>query len=121
MKYKYIAVDFDGTLTSASQHFPVPGEQKWIHKLLLWWLKRQQKHGSIVIINTLRERTKGSVQQIEEWCALHDFYPEYINENATELIEKWGDSRKIAADIYIDDRNIGLLGWILRKVSKGHV
>lgn len=120
-KYGQIATDFDGTLTSASPKFPEVGEQKWIHKLVLRWLKAHQKRGTIIIINTLRERSKGSLHQVEEWCAAHDFQPDYINENVPELIEIWGESRKIAADVYIDDRNIGLIGWLLRKVSAGHI
>jgi len=121
MKYGYIAVDFDGTLTAASPKFPLPGEQKWIHKLILRWVKKHQKRGSIIILNTLREYEKGSLQPAVEWCTSRDFHPNYINENSADLIEIWGDSRKIAADIYIDDRNIGLLGWLLRKVSAGHI
>lgn len=120
-KYAHIAVDFDGTLVAGSANFPEPGPQKWIHKIILWWVKRQQTRGSIIIINTLRESSKGTLQHVEHWCQEHDFYPDYYNENDTKLIAIWGDSRKIAADRYLDDRNIGLLGWLLRRVSRGRV
>lgn len=120
-RFDIIAVDFDGTLTSAPVDWPTPGPQKWIHKIVLWWIKRHQARGSKIIINTLREDSKDALFYVYDWCAENNFTPDYINENDPEGVQRWGESRKIAADVYIDDRNIGFLGWALRKVSQGRV
>ncbi len=112
-KIKHIAIDFDGTLTSCPTSYPEPGKQKWIHKLILKWIMRQQKKGVYIIINTLREGR--DLILVKQWCYLQGFYPSAFNANDPILTEKWGYSRKIAAGIYIDDRNIGLFGFILRR------
>ena len=36
---------------------------------------------------------------------------DFVNENVPELVEKYGDSRKIAAHYYIDDHNLTLDNW----------
>jgi hypothetical protein len=38
--------------------------------------------------------------------------------NIPEDTMKYGYARKINADRYIDDRNIGLIGWLLRLYNK---
>lgn len=114
MLRKVISVDFDGTLCTSN--YPYTGKQKWIHKLLLKWILRQQKKGTIIILNTLRTDSIILSRAIE-WCNTKGFYPDYINENAVQNIDKFGDSRKIGADLHIDDKNIGIFGWILRKID----
>lgn len=120
-RYDIIAVDFDGTLTSAPVRWPEPGPQKWIHKLVLAWVKSHQARGTKIIINTLREDSKNALQHVRDWCVEHSFTPDYINENEPSGIARWGESRKIAADVYLDDRNFGFLGWLLRRISRGRV
>lgn len=40
-----------------------------------------------------------------EWCSLHGLTFDAINKNLQEIIEKYGgDTRKISADEYIDDK-----------------
>lgn len=110
VKYNYIAVDFDGTLCSIS------GKQRLVHKLVLLYIKYHQKKGTIIILNTLR---KGAILQAAlKWLKEKEFTPNLVNENCQRLIAKWGDSRKIAADLYIDDRNIGPIGWLLRTFGR---
>ena len=113
MKKQYIAVDFDGTL--ATMNYPKAGKRLWIHKLIMWYCKDQQKKGVKIILNTLRKTE--NLEWAVNWCHEHDFYPDLVNENPPERIAKYGDSRKIGADLFIDDRNIGLFGWFLRKLS----
>lgn len=87
-----IAVDYDGTLSINGQ----------TNIGLIKRLKGAQRRGDIVILWTCR-----SGGMLAEACAnlvKHGFKPNYINENAPQVIAKYGDSRKIYADVYIDDK-----------------
>lgn len=111
---KYIALDFDGTLCRNA--WPEIGEPAWIHKLALWYIKRRQEKGDIIILNTLRTDPK-LIDKAVSFLEGKGFKPDFVNENDPKLIKqygKYGDARKIGADVYIDDRNIGLIGWLLR-------
>lgn len=98
MNYKIIAVDFDGTLC----------ENKWPdigapNEPLIRYLIEQKKAGNKIILWTCRvgkELTKANW-----WCQSYGLYFDAINENLPEAIEMFGgDSRKIFAHEYIDDR-----------------
>ena len=87
-----IAVDFDGTLCiKNAPNMP-----------LINRLKQEQRRGNIVILWTCREgdRLKDAVIFLRRI----GFIPNYVNCNAAETIQKYGDPRKIYADIYIDDK-----------------
>ena len=97
---KYIiAVDFDGTLITDNTWPDVqgkPNDQLFIH------LINERKNGNKIILNTCRcgEHLLPAV----EFCRDHGLEFDAINENLPELIAAYGsDSRKISADIYIDD------------------
>ena len=99
MNYKIIAVDFDGTLC----------ENKWPdigapNHELIDYLKEEQKHGSKIILWTCRVGMK--LVEAVTWCNGEGLFFDAVNENLLEAIE-WhgGDSRKIFAHEYIDDRN----------------
>lgn len=100
-----IGVDFDGTL--AINRFPEVGTPIYGGKDALKVIKQM---GHMIIINTCRsgEALIAAKKFLDE-----NGYPyDYINENAKSLIEKYGDTRKISADIYIDDCNAGgFPGW----------
>ncbi len=95
-----IAVDFDGTIVE--HRFPEIGRirpfafetlqelKKKNHKLILW-THRSGRH----------------LEEAVEFCLLNGLKFYAINKNYPE--EKWNenDSRKILADLYIDDRNLG--------------
>ena len=89
MKNKIIAVDFDGTLVT--DKYPKIGEPnvKLINTLILWTCRNGEK-----------------LKEAVEFCLLCDLHFDYINENSKETLKKYKykDSRKISADIYIDDR-----------------
>ena len=101
-----IAVDFDGTIVE--HKFPKIGKtnlfafetlkqlQKQKHKLILWTYRAGKE---------LEDAVNFCKENGIEFYAVNANYPnEKINENKV--------SRKIYADIYIDDRNIGgFLGW----------
>lgn len=99
MDFKIIAVDFDGTLC----------ENKWPeigapNETLINYLKEEQRNGSKVILWTCRA---GKIlENAINWSKEHGIIFDAINENLPEVLD-WmgGDSRKIYADVYIDDRN----------------
>lgn len=108
-----IAVDFDGTLCRSLEHRKV-GTQSIFHKIVLAYVKRKQKQGVVVILNTARTNAL-MLKQAVDWLKEKGFVPDYVNENSLETLNQWGeDSRKIDADIFIDDRNVGLIGFLLR-------
>lgn len=94
-----IAVDFDGTL--CSECFPKIGTP---NLPLIYLLKQLQAQGKRLILWTCRcgERLTEAV----EWCQLFGLEFDAVNENVPEILEKYGtDSRKISADVYIDDKS----------------
>lgn len=97
------AVDFDGTLITGNTWPDVDGT---IEKSLINYLLREQKdHGSKIILNTNRtgEALEDAIMLLKSVGLEFDA----INENLPEMIEAYGsDSRKISADLYIDDRAI---------------
>ncbi len=106
---KRIAVDFDGILRRNFNK-----GQNIFQKIVMAYLKRKQKQGVVIILNTLRT-DEDRIGDAISWLAEKDFYPDFVNENDPDsLISFLKDSRKIDADVYIDDRNVGLIGWLLR-------
>jgi hydroxymethylpyrimidine pyrophosphatase-like HAD family hydrolase len=88
-----IAVDFDGTLQINKK----PNLQ------LMAKLKSAQRRGGIVILWTCREGK--SLREAVEFLYNNGFSPNYINCNCPQALKKMGhDSRKIYADVYIDDK-----------------
>jgi hypothetical protein len=104
-KQPILAIDFDGTIVD--NKYPSIGKPKLF---AFETLEKLQKQGFILILWTYRSGK--SLEEAVEFCkqkgiefyAVNKSYPE---ENYTEEI-----SRKVNADIFIDDRNIGgFLGW----------
>jgi len=100
-----IAVDFDGTLVE--HRYPAIGKeilfafetlrelQKQNHQLILWTIRTGKE---------LDEAVEFCKNRGIEFYAVNKSYPEEKFDGTV--------SRKINADIFIDDRNIGgLLGW----------
>jgi len=101
-----IAVDFDGTLHDGEWPGigdPLPGA--------IWTMRRIMKDGHFLIIWTCREGKYKT--EMYDWLKIYDIPFDDINCHCVELIEKFGyESRKIYADVYIDDRNLGgLPSW----------
>lgn len=89
-----IAVDYDGTLE-------VNGK---MNEPLLDSLRRNQQRGSIVILWTCREGK--SLQKAMKTLSKHGFRPNFVNCNCPQAVAMMGhDSRKVYADVYIDDKN----------------
>lgn len=101
-----IAVDFDGTI--------VEHEYPGIGKEMLFafqTLKELEKKGALLILWTFRSGRE--LDEAVEYCRSNgiEFYA--VNRNyPEEVFNEAVVSRKINADIYIDDRNIGgFPGW----------
>ena len=100
-----IAIDFDGTIVE--HKFPKIGKTKLF---AFETMKQLQKQGHDLILWTYRAEEE--LEEAVEFCrnngiefyAINNSYPE---EEIDDTI-----SRKIYADVYIDDRNIGgFIGW----------
>ena len=100
-----IAVDFDGTIVE--HKYPAIGKER---VFAFETLKALQKQGHMLILWTYRS---GSLlTEAVEYCRKNgvEFYA--VNKNYPEEVFDHTISRKINADFYIDDRNIGgLPGW----------
>jgi hydroxymethylpyrimidine pyrophosphatase-like HAD family hydrolase len=100
-----IAIDFDGTIVE--HRYPEIGR---IRPFAFETLKALQKNNHRLILWT--HRAGKELEEAVEYCRRNgvEFYA--INRNYPE--EKWDEttSRKVLADIYIDDRNLGgLPSW----------
>ena len=113
-----IAVDFDGTIVT--HRYPDIGEERPFaidtlkiliaehHRLILWSVREGQLLDDA--INWCRERG------VEFWAVNKDYPEERGTENNNHF------SRKLKADIFIDDRNIGGLpdwGQIYQMIHEG--
>jgi hypothetical protein len=100
-----IAVDFDGTIVEHA--YPAIGKEKMF---AFQTLKELQKRGCLLILWTYR--TGKELDAAVEFCRTNglEFYA--VNKSYPEEILDDTVSRKINADIYIDDRNLGgFPGW----------
>jgi hypothetical protein len=100
-----IAVDFDGTIVE--HEYPEIGKEKLF---AFQTLKELEKMGALLILWTFR--TGKELDEAVEYCRKNgiEFYS--VNKNYPEEIFDETVSRKINADIYIDDKNIGgFPGW----------
>lgn len=100
-----IAVDFDGTIVE--NRFPEIGKPKLF---AIETLKKLQEEGHRIILWTYRHGPK--LEEAVEYCEDKGISFYAVNKSYPE--EEYDDtiSRKILADIFIDDRNLqGLLGW----------
>lgn len=98
---KIYAVDFDGTLSQGAP-FPEVGTP---NKPLFTMLKSEKAGGARIILFTCR--TGVDLKRAVAFCEDNGLFFDAINENLPELIEAYGgDTRKINADYYIDDKNM---------------
>ena len=100
-----IAVDFDGTIVE--HEYPAIGKEKLF---AFQTLKELEKLGANLILWTFR--TGRELEEAVEYCHKNgiDFYA--VNRNYPEEVFDETVSRKIDADIFIDDKNVGgFPGW----------
>jgi hydroxymethylpyrimidine pyrophosphatase-like HAD family hydrolase len=110
-----IAVDFDGTIVE--HRYPAIGEELLFAIETLRELQRQQH---LIILWTYRAGKE--LEDAVQYCRQRglEFYA--VNKNYPEEVFDETISRKISADIYIDDHNFdGFPGWsiIYQKLTNG--
>ena len=95
-----IAVDFDGTITKESK-WPELGEPNmpFINELI-----RRRNNGDKLILWTCRDGDL--LQAAINFCKTFGLEFDAVNENLPEIIETYGGSRKISADLYVDDKAV---------------
>jgi hydroxymethylpyrimidine pyrophosphatase-like HAD family hydrolase len=97
-KYEIIAVDFDGTL--CNDCYPDIGKP---NLPLIELLKALKREGCRIVLWTCR--CGRELEQAVQWCEEFGLEFDKVNRNTDEILEKYGsDSRKIYADVYIDDK-----------------
>jgi hypothetical protein len=100
-----IAVDFDGTIVE--HEYPAIGKEKLF---AFQTLKQLEKMGACIILWTFR--TGKELDEAVEFCRKNgvEFYA--VNMNYQGEVPDETVSRKINADIFIDDKNVGgFPGW----------
>ena len=95
------AIDFDGTIVE--NKWPDIGEPK---QKVVDYIRQLQNIGHKWILWTCRSEEE--LPAVLKWCEEHGLYPDYVNDNAAESVERWKTNpRKVSADVYIDDHNAG--------------
>nr|WP_319401489.1 hydrolase [uncultured Carboxylicivirga sp.] len=100
-----IAVDFDGTIVE--HKYPAIGKEKIF---AFQTLKALQTQGHLLVLWTIRSGKL--LDEAVEYCRKNgvEFYA--VNRTYPEEVLDDSMSRKVNADIFIDDRNVGgFLGW----------
>lgn len=107
-----IAVDFDGTLcTNAWPEIGDPIEP------IIEYVKYRQSKGARLILWTCRVGTY--LEAALTWCTEKGITFDAVNENLPEINEAFGgDSRKIFANEYLDDRAL-LPGQVFEELVDG--
>jgi len=105
-----IAIDYDGTITRTDT-YPHSGE---IDPMAIHYINRMRLRGHKVLINTCREGY--ALREAETALEIRRCMVDGFNINDTDRIKMFRhNSRKIGADIYIEDRDImsykRLLKW----------
>jgi hydroxymethylpyrimidine pyrophosphatase-like HAD family hydrolase len=100
-----IAVDFDGTIVEDA--YPKIGKPMLF---AFETLKKLQEKGHRLILWTYRNGDK--LEEAVKFCEENNIYFYAVNKSFPEEVFDEDISRKIHADLFIDDRNIGgFLGW----------
>ena len=102
MGAKIIAVDFDGTL--CTNKFPYIGEEL---PGIIEDLKNLRQMGNKLILWTCRRDEL--LQVAIEWCSKRGLEFDAVNDNIPEnILEFGGNTKKVFAHYYLDDRNATL-------------
>ena len=97
---KIVAIDFDGTLVM--DQYPMIGLP---YNDLFDLCKKLRTLGVKVILWTCR--TDEQLKDAVEFCAANGLEFDAVNKNIPEVQELYGgDTRKVFADVYIDDKTV---------------
>ena len=94
---KVLALDFDGTITKKSK-YPIMGD---LRPEIPKFLNDMKNEGYVIVLNTCRkgQYLKEAVQLLKESNVYNLFDWNYLNDGS-----KKGDSGKLVASFYLDDR-----------------
>lgn len=105
LKGRVIAVDFDGTIVE--HDYPKIGKQMLF---AFATLKELEKKGHRLILWTYR--TGDLLDEAVDYCRENGLVFYAVNESFPGETDEGNFGRKVNADIFIDDRNVGgFLGW----------
>lgn len=80
--------------------------------MLIKHLIKRRRQGNKIILWTCRVGER--LQEAVEWCKQYGLEFDAVNENLPETIEYWdGESRKVFADVYIDDKSVNKLKYCI--------
>jgi hypothetical protein len=99
--------DWDDTVADGSD-YPRAGK---LNPKAVRGIRMSHYCGHENIFNSCR---MGEAQAAAEQCAIENNLPfSHFNENCPVRVAHWGghDTRKLGADVYIDDKNIGKWDW----------
>ena len=105
-----IAVDFDGVICVSE--FPNIGRP---HINVIDALIKRRKKGDKLILWTCRHDKL--LDDAVAFCRNMGLEFDAVNENLDFMIEKCGDSRKVGADYYLDDKSV-TPDWLFEKDTK---
>lgn len=93
-----IAIDFDGTLCQNA--WPEIGAPR---NGVIAYAKQKKRDGASLILWTNRKGER--LDEAVAWCKTLGLEFDAVNANVPEIVEKFGgDTRKVYADEYIDDK-----------------
>lgn len=99
---RVIAVDFDNCLCESDYPFIIGPKKEVID-----YVKSEKAKGSAIVLWTCRHGKQ--LRYALQWCEQQGLRFNAVNNNIPEVIKKYGDkSRKIYADVYIDDRSMNV-------------
>jgi hypothetical protein len=93
-----IAVDFDGTICTLS--YPAIGRERMGAKE---YINQLYDEGYAIVINTCRQGQ--AAEDAKTFLKIRGIKYDEFNENMPHILDLYGcDTRKISADVYIDDK-----------------
>lgn len=98
-KRKIYAIDFDKTICYTEYPTiikPIPYAIE-VLKILM-----NDKYSTLILYTCRHDK---DLEEAIHYLKIYGIEFDYVNENDKEMIEKYGDCRKIYADVYIDDHN----------------
>lgn len=103
-----VAVDFDGTLVE--DNFPEIGKPILT---MMNYIKALKEAGAKIILWTCRNGK--ALTEAVNFCSRFNLYFDAVNENLPEVKEMYGgDTRKVFADYYIDDKAFEAAKYLFR-------
>lgn len=97
---KILAVDFDGTLCEDA--YPEIGKP---NTNVIGLVQSYRQQGWRIVLWTCRNRE--ALDAAVAWCSQQGLEFDAVNTNIPEVQEMFGgDTRKVFADVYLDDKNI---------------